>query len=201
MTFRQFLLLLVLTFAVLCSSGCSIFRMSDYNSFGEWYVGPVGMNKMLDGARASEGLDCKRPFIYGHFRTPEILFQPAGWCKYPNRCTVTNQSMFAAMAAQQRANDTGMAQTYMRTTVYSRGPDNSLAFDWIDAGMIEVLPYRTWFSDKGAGYKVGMTVLHPLNYVWMGLVKACFVLPTNLVHNGLKACAITFAAIYYAASG
>jgi hypothetical protein len=165
--------------------------MSDYDSFGEWFIGPPGATKMFEGASAREGLKCDRPWIYGHLRTPEVIFQPAGGVKYPERRTATNGSLFNAMAAQQHT-------TYTWTTVYEKGADNSLAFDWLDAGMVEIIPYRMWASEKSCKYKTGMTILQPLNGIMMAGCKVYGVAPINILHDVVKTLTIPVAVVYYA---
>jgi hypothetical protein len=176
--------------------------MADYDGFGEWLIGPPGFDKALGGKDNKEGLLGSRFWIYGPFRLPEVVIQPAGGLTYPKRWTVTNSSLmdaFAAMGeARQQAQYTGYGTaTYTRVTKLENGPDNSLYFDWFDAGAIELIPYRTWASDKGVGYKIGMTLLQPFNTT-MNLMMTIVRGPIYVTHDALKLVTLPVAVVYYA---
>ena len=197
-------LLLVLASAFVFS-GCSIFEWGKYDSFGEWYIGPAGITKMMEGTRSDEGLKVDRPPIYGHFRLPEVILQPAGGLKYPRRRTITNASLGDAIAAtaeaQNQARATGYGSaSYTRVTIITDGPEDSLNFDWNDAGLVELIPYRTYFSDKGIGYKIGITLVQPLNYTMTAIMSIFFRAPVYVFHDSLKTVTIPFAALYYYAT-
>ncbi|MHC4514687.1 MAG: hypothetical protein ACYTGW_18460 [Planctomycetota bacterium] len=184
------------------TSGCSIFEFSEYDGFGEWLIGPPGFSKMLYGTDSSEGIYGDRPFIYGPFRLPELVFQPVGGLKYPKRRTITNESLGDAMAAaadaQSQARATGYGQaSYTRVTRVETGADNCLAFDWFDSGIVEIIPYRAWASEKGVGYKLGVTAMQPLNGMMMVMMDTMR-LPFYFVHDALKTVTIPVAAAYYA---
>ena len=187
-------------------TGCSVFEWSRYDSFGEWYVGPAGFTHAMEGESSREGLLVSRPPIYGHFRLPELLIQPAGGWTYPKRITITNSSLVdainAGLEAQRQADMYGHGTaSYMRVTEREDGPENSVFFDWWDAGIVEIIPYRTWASDEGVGYKIGITLLQPLNSTMTALYSLIIRGPCYIVHDSLKTVTIPFAGIYYASRG
>jgi hypothetical protein len=191
-----------LALLVLGTSGCSVFRLADYDGFGKWLIGPPGFDKAVSGKKTKAGILGKRPWIYGPFRIPEVVLQPAGGLTYPKRWTVTNGSLMDAFAAlgeaQSQARSTGYGSaTYTRVTKLEDGPDNSLYFDWFDAGAIELIPYRTWASNKGVGYKIGMTLLQPLNTT-MNLLMVIVRGPIYVTHDAFKLVTLPVAVVYYA---
>ena len=192
-------LLLVLA-STLMVSGCSIFEWGEYNSFGEWYIGPAGMTKALSGTGSDEGLRVDRPPIYGHFRLPEIIFQPAGGLTYPSRRTTSNDDLAKIISYAAAASSGDSHPGFSYSIVSRNGPEDSLAFDWGDAGLVEVIPYRTYFSDKGIGYKIGITLVQPLTSAINVLTTAFWRLPACVVHDTLKTATIPFAAIHYIAT-
>jgi hypothetical protein len=187
---------------LLASSGCSMFELGKYKSFGDWYVGPPGFTRALEGTGA-DSIDGDRPPIYGHFRTFEILFQPVGGWHYPARSTATNGTLFEAMAAQAEAqrqaeySGYGTA-TYTSTRIHTDKATESLSFDWYDGGLVELVPYRTYASDEGVGYKVGVTLMQPLNWCWMLVNDVVIRAPVYVTHDVLKMVMVPVAAIYYA---
>lgn len=178
------------------AAGCSSLSFGKYKSFSEWYVGPPGWDRMASGATENElvefeqGLYGERPAIYGHLRFPELIFQPVGGGQYPKRRTVTTESFLDAMGARERG--------YYTHKVGNRdGAEDSLKFDLFDAGFIEAgLPYRTWLSSEGVGYKVGITLAQPLTAIAM-VSMALVRVPAYVTHDVLKTAMIPVATFYY----
>lgn len=187
---------LVLTLATLASGGCSIFQLGKSKSFGDWYVGPPGFSRGLD-QNSKTRLNGKRSPIFGHFRLPEIIVQPHGGLEYPSRYTQTTDSMLEAMSTQMalQPGETATVTVFFK----SRGegnPEDSLAFDMFDGGLLEIIPYRLYTSKKGIGYKLGMTLVEPLITLMRGIglfVRA----PAYAIHDTVKILMIPVAAIYY----
>ncbi len=199
--FRASAVKAVLTVFVLYCTGCSVFRFGDYKSFGEWLRGPAGFSRALDGKEHRDGIEEERSWIYLHFRMFELVFQPAGGIKYPRRITVTNSSLgdaiMAGLEARSEAQSYGYGEaTYTRVSGLRTGPKDSLYFDFFDAGLLEIIPYRTWASDEDLSYKIGMTLLQPFTTTVTGLFMIVRG-PIYAGHDVVKTLTIPAAAIYY----
>ena len=187
---------------LLGGSACSVFELDQYKDFGDWYVGPPGFTGAMDGADDAKIVG-ERPACYGHFRTPELLFQPIGGWEYPERTTVTNETLFNAFAASGEAQrnaqyDGGVGVAYYESTkIHTDRATDSLSFDWYDAGLVELVPYRTYASDEDVGYKIGVTLMQPLNWCWMVVNDVVIRAPVLVTHDVLKTVMLPVAAIYY----
>ncbi|MEM7409318.1 MAG: hypothetical protein AAF430_03670 [Myxococcota bacterium] len=172
--------------------GCATFELDDHHSFADWYVGDPG----FDGAFGTKTIYAERPAIYGHFRLPEVVFQPVGGLHYPRRRVNTDRGQAAAMEAWEKAQRTGQAVQYQRETTVVGGHEKSFWFDTIDAGVIEIVPYRLWASDASAGEKVVYTLLQP----GVTLVNACMTFVRAPIYAYLdvdKLLSVPVALLYY----
>lgn len=187
---------------VVCMSaiGC----VSNYKTFGDWYVGAYWTKDHEEGIDVLEG---KRPSCYGHFRLPEIIFQPSGGLAYPEH----NAGEFLAHVVEPVPADTSL------------GPFGHADFLIANGGIFDVIPYRELtadtycrftlinghpsyiYSNRQEKYKLGdrlfNSAIHPIatgvavgSRIWIRV-------PLYAVHDAVKTLMIPGALLYYWSKG
>jgi hypothetical protein len=211
-------LYLIAALMSLTDFGCSYMQLSRYDNFGEWYLGKPGLANTITVKKINDTtkwllepaplIAGRRPFIYGHFRLPEILFQPSGGLFFPAR---TNASQISSSTTTTYttvynsagyADHTNVSSITAYTGVYDRSCERAGSSDWFgfcihDAGMMELLPYRYYFSNADAGKKVGMTFLWPVIYAINVSEDIFWRAPVYAVHDVGKTLFIPIALVYY----
>lgn len=180
-------------------SGCSPFQLASYDSFGDWYIGKAGINNALDTRqrqfRPGDVIQEPRPVIFGHFRLFEVLWQPVGGVHYPDRVTsvtpywrdddsgLEEDGTFAARRRKSRRRERGDA-------------DGRMAFDMIDGGVIDMIPYRLLASEATGPEKAVGSLLQPVIILFQVALDV-FRVPVYAVHDVSKILVIPVAAFYY----
>jgi hypothetical protein len=192
--YRLFILLIIQS--VFTLPGCSVFSFREYEGFWDWYVGRPGYLKVLHpelrANKVFDGITGERSPIYGHFRTFEILFQPAGGFEYPERETLKGHYREIGMPAMTEVAD------QMVWTIGRGYTDRRLEFDLVEAGALEIVPYRVYTSDEDLGFKALATAEQPIRTLLNVLFSAWSRVPIYVVHDTLKTMMIPYAAVYYA---
>ncbi len=188
--------LLAPALAVVLLGGCSAFQFDDYESFGDWYIGGAGFNKTLSAnwKRPQPGdlLFEARPKIYGHFRLFEIIYQPIGGAEFPDRITAT-----ADKTRYFKPGHLEVEEDREPTRRRERGdPRNTMAFNTLDGGIVEFVPYRYYSAELPGSQKVARTFVQPgviFAQVALDLLRA----PLYAIHDVVKTLMIPVAAVYY----
>lgn len=218
---------------LVCStfSGCSFMRVKDYDNFYDWYIGEPGFAGAI-GIKKYRGMTLpalansviireKRPSIYGHFRIPELLWQPAGgltfpkmevspleWQENPNPSAPSGFDS----AGKKSFHEFGHNADIIEKGIISS--ENIIAFHEKEAGLIDnMIRYRIWFVEEDEylfEYEPGrkLTTLSKIAYMTglplpiyqaLGLYDmALFRTPAYIIHDTGKTLWIPIAAIYYA---
>ncbi len=188
---------LLLLLVVPISSGCSIVQFDRFGSFGDWFVGSPGFNKTFSDAynypSPSDLIMEERPAIYGHFRLFEVIFQPVGGWQYPQRKTASDH------VKRHFTDEEVDVEDVRRTTrMRERGDATyALSFNTMEAGLLELVPYRLFNSNATTAEKVVGAVVQPgviIIQVALDFVR----LPVYAVHDVAKTFMIPVAAIHYA---
>ena len=189
---------LLLVLPLLC--GCTSMKLKDYSSFKDWYW-YSGYSK---GIAPQE-----RPALYGHFRTPELILQPAGGLKMPafremsgqRTPTYTEHGTVEAGGRQRPYTATWQGEPeYFETPAIPRGHYDGPAVTSLalEGGALDLIPYRLWSADNlDIDEKILMTPAHPI-MVGVGLF---FIAPFRAValvsHDVYKTLMIPVAYAYY----
>ena len=167
--------------------GC-FFNLSEQEDFKSWYYGDPGLAGALGEAdcdRYADNIRAPRHPYYLHFRTPEVILQPQGGARYPERTT-------AERRVSRYDPDPAACENV--------GPGwETIRFDAVDAGIVDtVIPYRsssvvndhrTGFGQQSLGYAKGVVY----NTGMAAVMKA----PVYIVHDILKTLYIPVAGVYY----
>ncbi len=222
---KRVLVLLVAVVGAMMATGCaSVYKMDQYDGFGDWFVGRPGFRNTLKApldARTHKVtdytflhpplIDTKRRIpLYLHLRLPEIIFQPAGCCWYPQRWVpgkpgARNDAIYKykkEMEGKEKIRFSGYPQYNYNQLYYAEQREtgdytNSWTFEMTDAGLIEIIPYRLYTSDAKPGTKFFRTLMHPFNYILQVGYAVVWRVPVYAVHDISKTLMIPVAAIYY----
>jgi len=184
---RRFILVVPL---VLASTACAVDTAFDtYPDFWSWYIGKPGFNSIGAPPKETDELymgEARWPW-YLHFRTPELIFQPAGGLGYPYLNPV--ESMELVWRTYIGNHPTNQTRAYFdppgtRTSLY-------YAFD---AGLLDIaVPYREF----GSGFTLQATfsslIVDPFLYVF-GLIAR---VPAYVFHDVEKTLVTPYAALHF----
>ncbi len=219
----KYISLLLFVIAASLSTGCaSVYKLDQYDGFGDWFIGRPGLRNTLKApidARTHKVADMllhtpylagKRCPIYLHLRFPELIFQPKGALWYPERMVVgkpgvRNDALYMFKKATtsnedlrvKNPQDYNYNQLYYAVGRESGEYKNSFSFDLTDGGLIEIIPYRVYTSDAKGGDKALRTVLQPFAWCLQVVYGVVCRAPVYIVHDVTKTLMIPVAAVYY----
>ncbi len=173
-------------------SSCSVFQLSEYDGFGDLYLGSAGFVGAADAAESPIVPDERAPW-FGHFRTPEILVQPAGGLQFPGyRALEGGGWSLTGLDGRE------LVFTYYephRVRTYRGEIPSPVPYSAFDAGLVEVLiPYKAITSSESVRHKLGAIVRAPF---WFAF-GFCFRIPVYVAHDVMKTSMIPIAAWFYA---
>lgn len=197
-------------------SGCSIFQFSQYESFGDWYIGRAGfvnsvdvdspprfMGEML--GKYYSVIQEDRPVLYGHFRLPELIWQPVGWSTYPARNMPVSNIETGDWTSKSFSGTRWVAHEHHSFNDYYKLAHGSASkwfhFEISDGGVVDnLITYRYLGTNEGTLEKVMRTVFSPV-IVAFSSTGVAIRAPAYAIHDVLKVPVIPIAAAYYALGG
>jgi hypothetical protein len=183
---------------------CSSMSFSQFETFDDWLIGKAGFDQNTKaGQEARTGnhflITERRPSTWGHFRLPELLYQPVGGGTFPraDEIRVTRRPyrhVFTEEGVEMEGKYTVIEEGFANsaeTIAWERGHYWD-SFSFRDAGLVEVLvPYRVLSSDcenKLVGVLKG--------YVGFSL-GLLFRVPAYLIHDVVKTAMIPSARAHF----
>jgi outer membrane protein OmpA-like peptidoglycan-associated protein len=158
----------------------SFTEFSRHDGFWDWLKGKPGyeLTKSLNNKCASDSeiiIGSRHPFFL-HFRLPELLINPQGGLEYPERQSNLGKGC---------------------NTIAKGTGKESKRFDYLEAGLLELIAYRDWTAkDEDLMDKTGYTLIKPLSI----LGYAFYLIPRVIVYTWndvFKTIAIPIAGVYY----
>ena len=180
---RKTILTMVLAGVVFLPS-CSPFQFEHHASFGQWYRGKSGFDRALVSSSCPT-LE-ERHWLYLHFRLPELIFNPQGGLRYPERCFRTQGGGWAYAG---------------EGVVTSSVTDH---FTGTDDGLVEILfSYRSLNVESSVGEpmeethlvrdSLGRLIIYPVSLIPR--------LPSYAIHDIVKTAMIPYALVHYTMIG
>lgn len=180
---RKIILTMVLA-GVVFLPACSPFQFEHHASFGQWYRGKSGFDRAIVSSSCETLED--RHWLYLHFRLPELIFNPQGGLRYPERCYQAE----------------GGGWYYAGEGVVP--PSGKAYFTGKDDGLVEVLfSYRSLNVDRVDGMRVEDTLIirDTVNRLFIYPFSLIPRVPFYAIHDVVKTAMIPYALVHYTMIG
>ncbi len=218
---RAVLLAIGLSGLAISTTGCGSLSYSGKKSFSEWYIGPVGYAATVERSRFHRKPNSfkvgrilqRRVPIYGHFRTPELIWNPTGWHQFPARIVYPSRDEARRFShlARHRIDKFGNEKPVEYLSIddqpvregeplaVPRGTYvDFVGFTVGEAGLLDTLiPYRV-FSSKASALDASITkFLSSPFYVLFNALGIVVRAPVYVTHDLAKTLLIPAALIHY----
>lgn len=146
----------------------------------------------------------ERTKIYGGFRTPELLIQPAGGLTYP---VIAGGRRDSSSSTTDYSIDSPGGSSWVRVTETTYGESEAYWGErgvleenfFYAAGALDLIPYRVWFSGHyEIDEKLGWTFGHIGYFAFMYPIGVVFRAPAYILQDVYKVVMTPLALLHYA---
>ena len=184
---------------------CSVFQLKEHKNLEEWYFGRPGLKNTFGIVNEKECIKDQseiliritddRHWLYLHFRTPEVFWNPQGGIYFPKfRRDCIDYEAGLGWISYLEGYD---FQKGKRGSPYKKGN-----FDVVQGGfqgfIDTIIPYRTYTAkDYDTEQKIAATIFSPYLATFGNGLHFYISFPVYVSHDIAKTAMIPFAGIYY----